>query len=297
MNWNDLTLTDKARMIQLAVNSGITDLRTIQETYNKYAEGGPERKNYYTAKWKKLPKSYQKGILQKAKEMNIPESEVPAWYESGKLNAALGPNGYPNNGRLRANDSPTAEASEALENSMNTMIYSSSKHRKPNMSYAIPYLEDKEIKVKGVGRVPTNALDSLAKYATITNVPLEEALGLAAQETAFGAAPYYNYDTKVNGETISSRALGNSSYFRNYGIIPAENFVRDFRYNVPDWKGDYIDQSTPPLQHALEYYKAGKYNPGDPNHTSDVRNKGKKLMTDPNIQEWMKKSQYVKQKK
>ena len=36
MAWNDLTLSDKARMIQLAVNSGITDLRTIQEVYNKY---------------------------------------------------------------------------------------------------------------------------------------------------------------------------------------------------------------------------------------------------------------------
>lgn len=40
MAWNDLTLSDKARMIQLAVKSGITDLRTIQEVYNKYEEGG-----------------------------------------------------------------------------------------------------------------------------------------------------------------------------------------------------------------------------------------------------------------
>lgn len=40
MSWNNLTLSDKARMMQLAVNSGITDLRTIQEVYNTYAEGG-----------------------------------------------------------------------------------------------------------------------------------------------------------------------------------------------------------------------------------------------------------------
>ena len=38
MSWNDLSLPDKARMMQLAVKSGITDLRTIQEVYNKYAE-------------------------------------------------------------------------------------------------------------------------------------------------------------------------------------------------------------------------------------------------------------------
>lgn len=40
MAWNDLTLSDKARMIKLAVKSGITDLRSIKEVYNKYAEGG-----------------------------------------------------------------------------------------------------------------------------------------------------------------------------------------------------------------------------------------------------------------
>jgi len=205
-------------------------------------------------------------------------------------------NGYPNNGRLRDNDSPTAEATEILENRMNTMVYDGANHRRPNMRYAIPYLQDKEIKVGGVGRVPTNALDSLAKYAGIVDVPLEEALGLAAQETGFGAIPYINYDTQFNGETVNSRELGNSSYFRNFGIIPAENFVRDFRYNKPNWDGSYISQDVPPLQHALQYYKDGNYNRGDPNHTSDVRNKGRRLMTDTNIQNWMKTSKYVKKK-
>lgn len=38
--WQDLTLSDKARMIQLAVNSGITDLATIQQVYNTFAGGG-----------------------------------------------------------------------------------------------------------------------------------------------------------------------------------------------------------------------------------------------------------------
>lgn len=38
--WQDLTLSDKARMIDLAVKSGITDLSTIQQVYNTFAEGG-----------------------------------------------------------------------------------------------------------------------------------------------------------------------------------------------------------------------------------------------------------------
>lgn len=196
--------------------------------------------------------------------------------------------------RVRQNDSPTSEASTELEDQMNKWVYETIGKRGPNPNYIIPYLKDKEIKVRGVGRVPTNALDSLAKYANKTKLPLSEALGLAAQETAFGAQPYYNYDSKVDGETISSRALGNSSYFRNFGVIPAENLVRDFRYNKPDWKGEYIDSNIPPLQHAFEYYMKGDYNRGDPNHTKDVKAKGKALMTDPAIQKWMKESKFVK---
>ena len=241
MTWNDLTVSDKARMMQLAINSGITDLRTIRDVYNTYAEGGRKK----TAK---IPK------------------------------------------RVRQNDSPTSEASSRLEVSMNNKIYDTSDKRGPNPDYIIPYIENKEIKVKGIGRVSTNALDSLAKYANITKVPLEEALGLSAQETNFGAQPYYNYGQKG----VSSRELGNTSYFRNYGSIPSENLVRDFRYNKPDWRGEYIDSSIPPLQHALEYYKKGDYNRGDPNHTRDVKARGRALMTDPAIQKWMKDSKYVK---
>lgn len=43
MAWNELSLSDRARMIQLAVKSGITDLSTIQEVYNTFAEGGPKK--------------------------------------------------------------------------------------------------------------------------------------------------------------------------------------------------------------------------------------------------------------
>lgn len=39
--WKDLSLNEKAELIKLAVNNGITDLSTIRDTYNKYAEGGP----------------------------------------------------------------------------------------------------------------------------------------------------------------------------------------------------------------------------------------------------------------
>lgn len=47
MRWDDLNMGDKSRMIKLAVDSGITDLRTIRDVYNSYAEGGPKRTYEY----------------------------------------------------------------------------------------------------------------------------------------------------------------------------------------------------------------------------------------------------------
>lgn len=38
--YKDLPLSDRARIIQMAVQSGITDLRTIEDVYNKFVTGG-----------------------------------------------------------------------------------------------------------------------------------------------------------------------------------------------------------------------------------------------------------------
>ena len=38
--YRDLKLSDRARVIEMAVKSGITDLNTIEEVYNTFAEGG-----------------------------------------------------------------------------------------------------------------------------------------------------------------------------------------------------------------------------------------------------------------
>ena len=48
--WKDLSMKDKASYIRMGVENGITDLDTIREVYNKFADGGPIKKsNYYYA--------------------------------------------------------------------------------------------------------------------------------------------------------------------------------------------------------------------------------------------------------
>ena len=108
---------------------------------------------------------------------------------------------------------------------------------------------------------------------------MEIALGLPMQETAFGRNPLFNYGKL--GKNYSSQDLGSANYFKNFGNIPAEYLVRDFRYNgdiVFNGKRDEpISLDTPPLQHAFEYFNAGKYNTNDKNHTKDVKASGNVL--------------------
>lgn len=54
--WDDLSMTERAEMMRVAVNNGITDLPTIRQKYDEFAEGGPKR-DYNT--WKKLIHDYK----------------------------------------------------------------------------------------------------------------------------------------------------------------------------------------------------------------------------------------------
>lgn len=243
--------------------------------------------NYSFDNYNSLNPEFKESLNLLIKKLNLDVADAENLYNSGILFPAIQARyTHVPTARVRENDSPTKEGSEYLEDKMNKMIYHRKGYVAPNMEYSIPYIEGKEIKVPKVGRVSTNALDSLAKYAYLAKVPLEEALGLSAQETAFGALPFYNY----GAEDIDDRALGNSSYFRNYGSIPAENLVRDFRYNIEE---SPIDRKVPPLLHAFKYWKEGNYNRGDANHTGDVRRKGNEVINTKEIQDWIKESEFA----
>ena len=261
-----------------------------------FALGGDEKTiNVPNVQYRKLEKRWKKLVNGVAKRIGISENDVETYFNSGRLTPAIGAYySIENSGRVRRNDSPTADESEKFNDRVNRTIYGNVKKTsaipqtgKPNMKYGIPYLIDKEIKIDGVGRMPTNALDSLAKYASITGISLQEALGLAGQETKGGANPYGN----TNGTKEENRALLNGNYFREFGFIPAEYLVRDFEYNR---EGHSVDRNIPPLQHAFQYYKAGKYNSNDKSHSADVLNTGRIMLNDKDVRNWINSSEYTK---
>lgn len=284
------------------------DISLYQETPKDIKALMPEPPvidKHFTKKYKDLPNIYKKAVNNAFSDMNFKNKDFESLYNSGKYWNILQAHykGTPS-GRIRRNDSPTRKDSESKEKWFNSMIYNNPNNGvsfnqvAPNMAYAVPYEIDKEITIPTIGRVSTNALDSLAKYSFQAEVPLSEALGLSGQETNFGAAPYANMmaipkeASEEEQEKIryNNRVLGNTSYFRNFGMIPAEYLVRDFRYNLLE---DPIDRGTPPLLHAFNYYKKGLYNTGDPNHTEDVKERGKFIIGTAPVREWINNSPYA----
>lgn len=192
--------------------------------------------------------------------------------------------------RVKQNDSPTKEISSGYEDYVNKII---SKHGSLSNSkkYYIPYLYDKEIKVRGAGRMSSNMLDSIAVNANKAKIPFNEALGLAIQETHGGAMPTIAVPAGMDKDKV--RAHFNMSYARNYGGIPAEYLINDYEYHNKGYKGSKNNDLTnieSPLQHGFTMYKRGLYNPGDKNHSNDVRTAGNKAMSSPDVQKWIQEN-------
>lgn len=192
--------------------------------------------------------------------------------------------------RVKQNDSPTKEISSGYEDYVNKTI---SKHGSLSNSkkYYIPYLYDKEIKVRGAGRMSSNMLDSIAVNANKAKIPFNEALGLAIQETHGGAMPTIAVPAGMDKDKV--RAHFNMSYARNYGGIPAEYLINDYEYHNKGYKGSKNNDLTnieSPLQHGFTMYKIGLYNPGDKNHSNDVRAAGNKAVSSPDVQKWIQEN-------
>lgn len=192
--------------------------------------------------------------------------------------------------RVKQNDSPTKEISSGYEDYVNKTI---SKHGSLSNSkkYYIPYLYDKEIKVRGAGRMSSNMLDSIAVNANKAKISFNEALGLAIQETHGGAMPTIAVPAGMDKDKV--RAHFNMSYARNYGGIPAEYLINDYEYHNKGYKGSKNNDLTnieSPLQHGFIMYKRGLYNPGDKNHSNDVRAAGNKAVSSPDVQKWIQEN-------
>ena len=174
--------------------------------------------------------------------------------------------------------------------------------------YTIPYIPEKEIRLTtgryNTGKISTNILDSIYNAAIRTGVPVDIALGLAGRESTLGIGRGFKRGQPVTGTDLMSNWQQIDPYTIKNSVIKGYNDVaKKYNNNAPLTKEEadkmikFFEENDKainylrtmnenPIDNALKYYMAGKYNPGDKRHTQMVEEDAKVLMSDPAIQKW-----------
>ena len=187
--------------------------------------------------------------------------------------------------------------------------------------YAIPVILSKIISLTGDtpykdrGAIfSENLLDSIYKNANAVGLPFAEGLGLVAQESTLANAKNrgmgVGYGHENNNGTWTPRRIGMQyspvvvtsdwSYINDNPYNDALAYARK-KSNTEQRLKDGLTYTenqmkkfklrTPPLQHAFELFKAGKYNPGEPDHRLKVIKRGEDIIKySPEVQRWMKRN-------
>ena len=192
--------------------------------------------------------------------------------------------------------------------------------------YYTPFLKDKKIVLTDSenltgATLSENLLDSIYKYSKIVGIPLQDAVGLAAQESTFGKYEGWMDPTSkmsvlaATGDVTQGfdpiKNLHNHTFVDDFYYSPANEARNWFYRKSPNEHRDtlsvraakeletnpnyYIQEGVKryrsvenPWIHAFEQYKHGKYNTNDKRHTSDVQHAGKLVLEDPAVQKWAK---------
>lgn len=185
---------------------------------------------------------------------------------------------------------------------------------------------------KNLGKIKVSQqmIDAFLKYGKMAGVSKVVALGLPFQESSFGQAKNrgidytydYNQDTEYHGWSQKGNnhkyspvvMFSNWHYFEGdpYKVyvnetnkvtnqqLESEKKARK-RNNVQKYEigynhfnkqaKSYVDNYNP-IYDAYSFFKTGKYNLLDNNHTHDVLEKGRLLLQNPEIQKMIRQSKY-----
>ena len=315
--WNKLSMADRAKYIKLAVQNGVTNLDNIRNTYNKYTEGD-------------LVNKFDDGGT---KEGPTYDPITARWYNVNGDQLAVG-HGYWSNAInkyvMYGTDGSVTKYTPIEWAEKKNKDYAITR-RKLEREYSIPVdnrIPISQNNVKGNNKdrgalVSPNQVDSILKYANITNVSPYEALGLFAQESTFNNAhlrtPGYFYVQNNSNGTWTPGYISNKKNEVSPVLMGSIwSYIDDNPYNdylktlekIKDPKEKraralagrrYLEKQVkkfnlyePPLQYGLRLYKSGKYNTGDSNHSKDVKNRGNALKDSPEIVNMVNRSPFNK---
>lgn len=198
--------------------------------------------------------------------------------------------------------------SQDLENWVAKQIRKETRKKELSDAYFIPYIDEKEIKIPGFGRVSENVLDSIYVNAQRAGIPFKDALGLAAYETHLGAIPLFSVDSqkkafkKKHGYNMPVERVKelenvslNASVARNFGGIPAQYLINNYDWAKNGWasspKYKHLKNINSPLEHGFTLYRMGLYNTNAKKHKSEIRDWGNTLLQTKPVKTFLQKKQ------
>ena len=90
--WSALSMSDKADLIKLYVEHGVTDINNIKEDYNTYAEGGPKGAGQATYNHPKYNHKEEAAMYSYLRERGIPHTQASAIMGNIAVESMLDPN-------------------------------------------------------------------------------------------------------------------------------------------------------------------------------------------------------------
>lgn len=185
-------------------------------------------------------------------------------------------------------------------------------------------------KVLGPFKVSQQMIDAFLKYGKMAGVSKQVALGLPYQESTFGQGKdrgvnwTYDYNQNTEAHKWSRKGKNNKyspvvmfsnwHYFENDPYkeyvnntnkvsdqqIEAEKKARkrtnvqryEIGYNYFNKQAKSYADNYNPIYDAYQFFKTGKYNTNEKNHTQKVLEKGRLLLQNPEIQKMIRQSKY-----
>lgn len=262
-NWSKLKADEKVRVIKFAIQNGVSDIKTIRDTFNMYADGGHLKDGTRKEESSFIIKSNKTQVPTLLEQFETEENNVIDAVENLPIITLFDDN--------MLDKKREKQYKEELENisywhppyttskvgdfqNINTLLNKETDYiyhkQKIDDSHYIPFIPEKEINIKGA-KISSNMLDSLFKYAEQFNIPKEIVLGLPMAETTLGYYPSYSagfdrYDYFRDKGGVNPTDLLNYHQFYN------SPYSSEFNYIVKQSGGNPIVYGIPhPIKDGL----------------------------------------------
>lgn len=308
MSWNNLTIAQKSQLMNIMRRNGITSLSDMKNIYDsQLADFNTSLEEATDTFGRPVSYTYAGGGKKK------PRFDKPvSWYIQQR------PDLYPDLAKMLPEYLDKYFYINDEGQIASNLAYHKYTNRNKSIKDAIGkigYNQDNEIMLTTdaanaryrTGRISTDILDYIYDNAAKAKVPFRDALGLAGKESTLGIGRGYKRGNGISPIDLFSFWVGIGGATKTNKQMEKLTQVYKDMYEGKKVDQKLLDTSEFEFQKmhdnlhefagdnwvkaAYDYYKAGKYNPGEKGYDADVIRQGDAILSDRAVQKWLKTKQ------